>query len=136
MTALKTLLAFGMLLLPCAAGAEECQVIEFPDHFEATCIGDAKPYSIPRSEISGRTAVPAAPETPQQQEAPRQQEAVARADQSAGAPGIEPARPPVPGQGGTFRRGRQGRPSTADMNAVLEARRRLIQQSAPQPNQQ
>ena len=131
MNAVKTLLMLGLLLLPCASFAEDCQVVEFPDHFEATCIGDAKPYSIPRAEIagmSGRAADPAPGDAVQQ-------EASHNPGGSAAAVGIEPARAPEPGAAGPGRRGRQGRPSTADLNAVLEARRRLIQQSSPPANQ-
>jgi hypothetical protein len=44
----KTLITLVMMLLPCAAlAATNCRVFEYPDHFEALCLGDA-----PQTEAS------------------------------------------------------------------------------------
>ena len=38
----KTIISLVMMLLPCAAcAATNCRVFEYPDHFEALCLGDA-----------------------------------------------------------------------------------------------
>jgi hypothetical protein len=39
--ALKIMLA-GMMALPHMALADDCKVVEYPDHYEAICVGDAQ----------------------------------------------------------------------------------------------
>jgi hypothetical protein len=39
---MKTLIFLGMVLFPCMAiAATDCRTVEYPDHTEVTCVGDA-----------------------------------------------------------------------------------------------
>ncbi|NVN93403.1 MAG: hypothetical protein HXX11_22795 [Desulfuromonadales bacterium] len=129
---MKTLLLFGLLMLPSTVLAEDCKVVEFPDHFEVTCIGDAKPIQVPKQMIAP-TASPAAQSAPAQpqSQATEQQNATQQADAPAAAKAADTPKTPAPGGIYVKKEGRQGRPSAADMNAAIEARRKLIQDSRP-----
>ena len=40
---MKKIIIVGIVLLPCLVhGATNCKVVEFPDHYDASCIGDEK----------------------------------------------------------------------------------------------
>ncbi|MDA8430342.1 MAG: hypothetical protein M0T70_13900 [Geobacteraceae bacterium] len=134
----RVLFALGLMLLPGTLFAEDCQVVEFPDHFDVTCVGDAKPVPIPKQGLI-RTQQQPAPQAPVQAPVPaqtpdRQSTAGGQADSPASAPAATSAPPAASAPSGASgmpylrKPGRQGRPSTADMNAAIEARRRLILQ--------
>ena len=129
---MKKLLVLGLLMLPCSVlAAEDCQVEEFADHFEVTCVGDAKPIPIPKEGLSRASQ----PLQQIESSAPVQQNAtVPPADSAATSQPVDAAKTSVPAPSQPYAKmsGRQGRPSSADMNAAIEARRKLIQQMRPQ----
>jgi len=128
---MKRLLVAGLLLLPSTVcAAEDCQVVEFADRFEVTCSGDAKPIPIPKQSII--PAVTQQQAAPVQSTAPEQQSAPQQADKTAVSPPTDTTKASAP-QSAPYAKapGRQGRPSSADMNAAIEARRKLIQESNP-----
>lgn len=44
----------GMVLMPgMVIAATDCRVIEYPDHYDAVCVGDEKP-----GPVQGQTAIP------------------------------------------------------------------------------
>jgi hypothetical protein len=125
---MKTLLVIVLIMLPCIViAAEDCQVVEFPDHFEVTCTGDAMPVQIPRQAVT-QAPMQAAPNQFQNSE---QQNAAPQPDATAAAKPSDTAKSPASGMPYVKSPGRQGRPSSADMNAAIEARRKLIQDSRP-----
>ena len=119
---MKKLLSIGLLLLPCSVFASDCRVVEFPDHFEAICTGEAGPVSIPKL-----AAAPAPPQAPALPQAPELQIPPPQADPPAAAQARDTAQAPVPITPAAGRQGRQGRPNSADMNAAIDARRKLVQ---------
>jgi hypothetical protein len=62
---MKTIILLGIVLVPCVAFATDCRVVEFPDHYEAVCTGDAP--QTPASSAS--LASPASPQAPGQEQA-------------------------------------------------------------------
>jgi hypothetical protein len=47
------IIVLALLWVPCTAFASDCRIIEYADHFEATCIGDSE-----RSPVQAQNAEP------------------------------------------------------------------------------
>lgn len=55
---MRKIISLLMVLLPCMAfAATDCRVIEYPDHSEAVCVGDAE-QTPTSSQITGLEQVP------------------------------------------------------------------------------
>ena len=126
---MKKLIVIGMLMLPGTVFAEEdCKVVEFPEHFEVTCTGDAKPVPISKQSLA-----PALMQAPPQSQATEQQSTAApQTDTAPAAQDADAAKAAAPAMSAAATKpGRQGRPNSAAMNAAIEARRKLIQDMRP-----
>ena len=50
---MRKIITIGMVLLPCMAFANtDCRVINYPDHYEAVCIGDEKAPLAPAQQTA------------------------------------------------------------------------------------
>ena len=142
---MKILLVVGMMLVPCVVlAATDCRLTEYPDHFEAVCIGEAPqfpdslqipvPPQVPRE---ARTRGRPGDNTVQEQTATQDQ--VASQGQTLGyVPGTVPGQTTMQsqiavaeqtgGQAGTPEAGQavasaQEQPDTAPQTALLYTRR-------------
>jgi hypothetical protein len=60
--AMRKIISLMIVLLPCAAfAATDCRFIEYPDHYEAICIGDAD--KTPASQIAEKERIPGQEQT-------------------------------------------------------------------------
>jgi hypothetical protein len=60
---MRKIITLLMVLLPCAAFATDCRIVEYPDHTEAVCVGDGDqpPASSQRTDpgqLSGQLQIP------------------------------------------------------------------------------
>lgn len=70
---MRKIISLGMVLLPCTAfAATDCRVVEYPDHYEAVCIGDAeqKPASqiAEQEQITGQEQTLVSARTPESEQ--------------------------------------------------------------------
>ena len=122
---MKTILVSGLLLLAAPVYADDCRIVEFPDHFEAICTGTAKPLPTAPDNSAAEKWVntPAGNQTSEQHSG--QNTDTAASSQPASAAGRSAS---SGGAGSRYvkMKGRQGRPDSDVMNAAIEARRKLI----------
>ncbi|NVN97827.1 MAG: hypothetical protein HXX17_00775 [Geobacteraceae bacterium] len=124
---MKKIALIVLLLLPCTVNADICQLVEYPDHYEVECQGNAKPLILPAVAVQPQNAdqTPVAESTP---DTTAQKDNTAQKEKTApAADAAKQAAPPVSVP--TIHR--QGRPPTADRNAAAEARRQLILEQRP-----
>jgi hypothetical protein len=69
---MKIIISLLMVLLPCAAFATDCRIVEYPDHTEAVCVGDT-------DQAAALAQKPEMGQSPMQGMIPGQEEAVASA---------------------------------------------------------
>jgi hypothetical protein len=121
-----------MLLMPTLirAASNDCTVVELPDHYELICEGDGK-------TLPGQNKTPVSPELSPVEQVPvimnpsvRSLPADPFQDGSLSNIPLSGATSQAPFSG-TRQFNRQGRPSSIDMNAAIEARKKLIQELRP-----
>lgn len=67
METIRKYIVAGMVLLPgMVIAATDCRVIEYPDHYDAVCVGDEKPGPV-RDQTAIPTQAPAAVQAPASQ---------------------------------------------------------------------
>lgn len=63
MDLLLKIVATALVALPTAAIASDCHIVEYPDHYEAVCVGHESPVSVQETSgtLTNKTAVTASP---------------------------------------------------------------------------
>ena len=76
MEAIRKIVLLGMVLMPVPAfSATDCRVVEYPDHYEAVCIGNTPPTIGQQPQVPVQTESTEWIQTARQMQAPVQEQA-------------------------------------------------------------
>jgi hypothetical protein len=130
----KTSLILGILFIPAItfAAADECKIVEFSDHFEVVCEGDGTKVPVPPGTVFQQPVPAPAQATDSGETSARPVETALPVRKVPGSPEVSVAGAPIQTPASaTTQRNMQRRPNSADLNAAIEARRKLILEQRP-----
>jgi hypothetical protein len=123
-----------MLLIPVLAfaAADECKIVEFSDHFEVVCEGDGTLVKVPQGVVLQPSLSAPVQTTDGGETSASPAESALPVRKVPGSPEVSVAGAPIqPPASATTQRNMQRRPNSADLNAAIEARRKLILEQRP-----